>query len=276
MREPLVYLGEFGQIFITEIRHNLVRHAHEQIQIIFCLNETDALIEIKGKSYSLTTRKAICINPLEAHRLEKKTKNLTVRALVINLEESWVDLVLKNMTHPLIFNSPTIELDLVAKKSIATLISELDGEQENSDIKINNAIVILLKDMAKRMLITSRLNGLKKRRKLIDFRLRLCIDLMKKNLGGQISIEELSRKIGLSKSRTYELFKKECGASPKVIWNGLRVSKAIEIILKRKIALQIVANELGYSSSANFSRSFRATMGFSPAILKKHSNKNQL
>ena len=72
MREPLAYLGEFGQIFITEIRHNLVRRAHEQIQLIFCLNETNAVIEIKGKSHVLVTSKVICINPFESHRLEKK------------------------------------------------------------------------------------------------------------------------------------------------------------------------------------------------------------
>lgn len=276
MREPLVYLGEFGQIFITEIKHNLVRHAHAQVQLIFCLSETDAAIEIKGKSHTLTINKAVCINPFESHRLVKKAKLLNLRALIINLEESWVDSALKSIEHPLIFNNPTIELDANTKKAITKLISEVEEQKEHGEANIKIAIVMLLEELTKKLLFPKRVNSQKIRRKLIDYRLRQCIELMKKNLNGQISIEDLSSKIGLSKSRIYELFQKECNAPPKIIWNSLRVNKAIEIIVKRKTALKEVAIELGYSSSANFSRSFRAAMGFSPTMLKKSSKKSTL
>ena len=105
---------------------------------------------------------------------------------MINLNESWVDSVLKNIEHPLIFNRPIIDLDVSANKAVSKLVNVLEDIQEKNDATIKKAIIYLLIEITKRMHITTSVGHQKKRRRLIDYRLRQCIDLMKKNLNGQI------------------------------------------------------------------------------------------
>jgi AraC-like DNA-binding protein len=88
-----------------------------------------------------------------------------------------------------------------------------------------------------------------------------------------VSIEELTRFLGYSRTRTYELFKSQTGLTPKDYLQRLRVQKAEELLSKTNRPITEIAHAVGFSSSQYFSTVFRRYTGQSPAGFRQE-NKN--
>jgi len=88
-----------------------------------------------------------------------------------------------------------------------------------------------------------------------------------------VSIEELSRFLGYSRTRTYELFKSQTGLTPKDYLQRLRVQKAEELLRQTQRSVTDIAHSVGFNSSQYFSTVFRRYTGQNPAAFRE-SNKN--
>jgi AraC-like DNA-binding protein len=86
----------------------------------------------------------------------------------------------------------------------------------------------------------------------------------------EITLEDLAREAGMSRFNFCRRFHKECGLPPmRWLWN-FRTQLAAEFIqLDPRWSLTDIAFSCGFTSSAHFSRSFKAAFGKSPSQYKK-------
>ena len=82
-------------------------------------------------------------------------------------------------------------------------------------------------------------------------------------------MKNLSKSVGVSRSRLYELFKKELQSTPKLIWNCMLIEAVVHHLTKPEMGLSRVSEKLGFSTAANFSRFFRGHKGVTPTTYKK-------
>jgi len=90
------------------------------------------------------------------------------------------------------------------------------------------------------------------------------LSLMHGNPGRPWSINGLAREIGLSRSEFAERFSSFVGVPPMQYLTRWRMQTAAGLLRERH-NIALVANEVGYSSEASFSRAFKKVVGLSPA-----------
>ncbi len=88
----------------------------------------------------------------------------------------------------------------------------------------------------------------------------------------EISLEDLAREAGMSRFNFCRRFHKECGLPPmRWLWNFRTQLAAEFILLDPRWSLTDIAFSCGFTSSAHFSRSFKAAFGKSPSQFKKEA-----
>lgn len=90
------------------------------------------------------------------------------------------------------------------------------------------------------------------------------------NFAEEINLDDLAREAGMSRFNFCRRFHKECGVPPmRWLWNFRTILAAEFINLDPRWSLTDVAFSCGFSSSAHFSRSFKAMFGKSPSLYRK-------
>lgn len=90
------------------------------------------------------------------------------------------------------------------------------------------------------------------------------------NFAEEIELDDLATEAGLSRFNFCRRFQKECGISPmRWLWNFRTILASEFITLDPKWSLTDVAFSCGFTSSAHFSRSFKAMFRVSPSAYRK-------
>jgi AraC-like DNA-binding protein len=89
-------------------------------------------------------------------------------------------------------------------------------------------------------------------------------ELLIARLNGDISLHELARAAGLSRSHFARAFKKTTGLPPHRWLMSQRVERAQEILINSTLSLREVAELTGFADQSHFTRVFTGTVGISP------------
>jgi AraC-like DNA-binding protein len=103
---------------------------------------------------------------------------------------------------------------------------------------------------------------------LADRHLALALEAMHDAPAQDWTVESLARAAGMSRSGFAARFKAVVGQSPLDYLTGWRMHCASRL-LQEKLALFDVASQVGYESTAAFSRVFRREMGMTPAEFRR-------
>lgn len=94
------------------------------------------------------------------------------------------------------------------------------------------------------------------------------IELMKKNLHKNLTLEDFASAANLSVSHLSALFKKATKYSPSNLFTSLKIQKASQLLQEGDNKIKEVAHQLGYDDQYHFSRVFKKVMGVSPKKFK--------
>ena len=82
------------------------------------------------------------------------------------------------------------------------------------------------------------------------------------------SLDELARMVGSNRRRLNEAFQLLCG-QPVFSWfREERLRRAHDLLMKSDVSVSVIADNLGYSTPANFTKAFRERYGCSPSELR--------
>jgi AraC family transcriptional regulator len=103
-----------------------------------------------------------------------------------------------------------------------------------------------------------------RRGSLAPWQERRAKELLIARLNGDISLHELARETGLSRSHFARAFKETTGLPPHRWLMSQRVERAQEILINSTLSLVEVAELTGFSDQSHFTRVFSSTVGISP------------
>jgi len=92
---------------------------------------------------------------------------------------------------------------------------------------------------------------------------------MANNLDKNFSLNELSEKIGFSKTHYTSLFREATGVSPIDYFIRLKIQKSCQYLDMTDLKIIQIATQLGFADPYYFSRAFKKIMGVSPINYKK-------
>lgn len=103
----------------------------------------------------------------------------------------------------------------------------------------------------------------------MDARILAALKYIEQDLSEQIELEEVSRKIGLSKFYFERLFHAEVGESFYAYLKRVRLHHAARRLKRTSQSVYEIAVAYGYTSNATFSRAFQRFFGVSPTRYRK-------
>jgi AraC-like DNA-binding protein len=87
----------------------------------------------------------------------------------------------------------------------------------------------------------------------------------------ELLVEDIAREAGLSAGYLTRQFKQSLGSSPSEYARNFRMAKAAELLREEELNIADIAEKLGFSDIALFSRQFRQVTGVSPTGFRKNS-----
>jgi AraC-like DNA-binding protein len=98
-----------------------------------------------------------------------------------------------------------------------------------------------------------------------DTRIRRAMALLRARPNKELNMDELASRVGLSRSRFYDLFQVSTGHSPRAYLDKLCVETAIAKLSSGRAKIADVSAELGFSAQSNFTRFFQHQVGIPPS-----------
>lgn len=94
--------------------------------------------------------------------------------------------------------------------------------------------------------------------------LRYALDFVAGNYSRDISVEDIARSSGISRSGLYRAFMKHMGVSPIRYLTSVRINQACALLRRSDLSVEAVACSVGFDDALYFSRVFKAQTGSSP------------
>lgn len=107
------------------------------------------------------------------------------------------------------------------------------------------------------------------RRKSPDMYYDYAVNYIHLNLFRIITVEELTKVLGISQPYLYKVFTDKCGVSPKQYITSCKISKAKQLLRETDLSVCEVAASVGFSDSLNFSKQFKKLTGDSPKAFRE-------
>ena len=107
-----------------------------------------------------------------------------------------------------------------------------------------------------------------------DSRIRQAIGLLRARPNKDLNMDELANRVGLSRSRFYDLFQLCTGFSPRAYLDMLCVETAISRLSSGRGKIAEVAAELGFSAQSNFTRFFLHQVGVPPSEYRRAATRD--
>lgn len=95
-------------------------------------------------------------------------------------------------------------------------------------------------------------------------------EFIHQNYSHPITVEEVARHVGVSRSYLYRAFHTNFQQSPSQYLIGYRIQRACQLLKGSKLSVQVVATSVGFEDHFYFSRAFRREMGVTPTEYRKN------
>ncbi len=97
----------------------------------------------------------------------------------------------------------------------------------------------------------------------------LVMEFLNSRIYGAASLDDICKQFYIGKTKLNEIFCDYAGISPMKYYNNLKIDEAKKLIREDNFSISQISELLHYSGVQNFSRTFKNSVGFSPAEYKK-------
>ena len=251
-----------------------VPHYHSHYEILYIQNGAKTLRINESKSYTLNSDNIALIRPNVIHTTSSNHDTEQTRVL-LNLSQELIDDIVAFTSEQFIaiFNIPVINLSPFTKKMVSYIFMEMLslGEQDFLyDQKIKVLVSNLLYTLGDTFTNSTDENILDYTysQSMVD-NITYISKYIQNNYGEQLTISELAKKIHISDTLFFQLFKKVMGVSPYQYITSIRMSNAMILLQNKQYSISKIAESCGFNNIVNFSRSFKRVYGLSPSEYKK-------
>jgi transcriptional regulator GlxA family with amidase domain len=97
-----------------------------------------------------------------------------------------------------------------------------------------------------------------------DPRITKLLRIIDNDMAGDLSVNNLARRVHLSPSHLAHLFKKKTASAPEKYIRNCRIAEADKLLSETRLAIKEVAARTGFASASQLSKAFRRAKGYPP------------
>lgn len=229
------------------------------------LEEGTMLFHEPNEKHTLSCKKGSSVFILSFDCLSEAMRFFTKKSLKLNKKQTnfvkeIVDIAKK--TYDITFYNSDVEImNLLPHPT-------LGGEQ-----LIKNYLETLLIDVMRSLTETEYGNDVFLKEKDINNKLAEdIIKILKDNLSGRLTIDDISKKISYSKAYIFRQFKSSTGKSVIEYYQELKIGKAKEYLINSNLSVKEISQKLGFDTPNYFTKTFKKLTGKTPLEYKKRTN----
>ena len=247
-----LFEGRFGRLLLMEFAPGNVLEAL-----------ADPVIVLQQKDGEL-----LFLNPGEVHVYQEAT-----RALVFHAAGGWLHAGFPAVFGPedprpfaLLREPVTPRIRRLAETLAVEVLNDRFLSAERLEFMLQELVLLIVETyLAKRRAAALLWRG----SRFEDSRIRQAIGLLRARPNKDLNMDELANRVGLSRSRFYDLFQLCTGFSPRAYLDMLCVETAISRLASGRGKIAEVAAELGFSAQSNFTRFFLNQVGVPPSEYRR-------
>ncbi len=268
-----IALGSFGRVALLDMDRGLVRHAHPHCHVLIKVEGDDTHFLVGERIVALTDDRAVLVNAWETHAYVHDPQRGKAIILALYIEPAWLGAFRRNWMAsgaPGFFPDPIGAVTPIIRTCARDIAAEMihsPGSSRIQDEMLSGLMVAALERFTAWREVGTSLRELA-RRGCIDYRVRRAVARMRASPGLTGGVDALARDAGLSRAQFYRLFAQTTGASPHVVFNGIRVERAVAAIVDGRGSLADIGEGLGFAAPGHFSRFFRDHSGISPSAFR--------
>lgn len=260
MEHPLIrgaYLTDVGFFPKASSHYKEREEGTEQYILLYC-TEGAGVIEVEGRTYRLEASEAFCIPKELRHKYYADQKE--------PWSILWVHFKGKNVKHFPVHELKVIRIQsrhsmnrLMVLFKLLFRVLERNYTMGNF-IYISQVLSLILAEVYCREKMDES--------NVQDRHVTMVIRYMYQNIDRNLSLEDISQEVKLSKSYLNSLFKTHTSRAPMDFFIHLKMQEACKILKETDFFIYEVSAKLGYADQYYFSRIFKKVMGMSPKDYK--------
>lgn len=242
-------------------------HNHSEFEILY-IEKGSSEFSVGGKTFTARENDIVFINPMQVHSI-KRDKSGLYRHKCICFDSS----IITNKDLGSALNSEALTIKNLLKNSekysseIAKLIlltyNACINESVTFEMEVTSYITLIFTYLIKSGLIEKQNYN-----KSNDF-CTLIIDYIKNHYHENITSKQASTALNFNQSYFCRNFKLNFGTSFSAYLNAYRISVSRRFLEESKKNITQIAYDVGFSSPASFTKSFKQQMGILPSEYKK-------
>jgi AraC family transcriptional regulator len=261
-----LHRGEFGYVSMLNVASDLVTHAHAEAHLIIWLDGSAGTMHVDGVAIEPGPNVAVGINSFQPHSHSFDAGAAPGSFLAFYIRPEWASERFGLAAGAQLFHHSAIVLDPGLRAICLSFFDDMADDPGAGDLaayEIERLVESII-DAAGAPLPNGRANASR-----LDYRVRKAVELMRTNVSGRVSFDEVARSVGLSRPHFFALFKEQMNLTPNVYWNTLRMEEALRQLQGTEEPLTAVACNLGFTTQGNFTRFFRDHAGVPPTLYRE-------
>ena len=277
MPRPLrVFDGSFGRLQLLEAAAGDTPQAGAAPRIIVKQEGADLDVRVDGDTFRLTRANLLFLNPGATCETVLERGSTPTRMLWFHASSDWL-----RGSFPALFAlgdrpfaSPSEPIAVRIRQLADTLAIEVLNDQFLSHERLEFMLQELMLAIVETYLARRQSSGRTWRGSpFADTRIRRALALLRAHPNKELNMNDLASRVGLSRSRFYDLFQLCTGRSPRSYLDLLCVESAITKLSSGRGKIAQVSAELGFSAQSNFTRFFQQQVGIPPSEYRRAAAK---
>ncbi|MBB6735699.1 helix-turn-helix domain-containing protein [Cohnella zeiphila] len=249
-------------------------HYHKEVEFLLIFSG-EMTVFCPDETFVLRAGDVAVLGSREPHTTVYTGAELRYCVLQVDLEQYWDQSTLSSMKHfaevlrPLSALNYVYQSDAAVREETAKAIREIYREMNERQIGYELAISSRIKAMLLLLLRHDRQRHLHYDDNDLLGRMQPALDYIEENLGGKVSVAELSKRLNFSYTYFIKQFKRIIGMSFTDFVTYKRIQKAEQLLLTKDLSIAEVAEAVGMNNIGHFYRMFHRYNDCTPKQFKE-------
>jgi AraC-like DNA-binding protein len=222
----------------------------------------------RGCDHFLSTEEKLSANFKTVKEFEKPNKTESIALTVVSgayqLFNDPVHPFFKELPEWFVLKKEEVSVDDGLYQMMDLLGREISKESPGSERIIQAILDVIFSLIIRRVIKESGTKNCQWASAIQNAEVRKTLELLHGDIGRDWGLDELAKKVGVSRSGLAARFKKLTGDTPLHYLTTLRIQKAISLLTTSEQGLEAIAYEIGYKDSFTFSKAFKKLTGLPP------------
>lgn len=278
MEPARFFEGRFGRVMLAQASEAAPAQSVDQVQVLALVGGPAVRLNVGGETAVLNHDALVLVNPGLPLGVAGAEEGGLARFVLFQGAKDWLaDCV------PAVFGPEAEAPFAVAREEIRPRIRRLADtlaiEMRNDQFLAADRLEFMAQELVLSIVdsyIARRRQGpvLWRGSRFSDARIRDAIALLRARPNKEMNMDTVASKVGLSRSRFYDLFQVCTGLSPRDYLDKLCVETAISRLASSSTKISEVSADLGFSAQSNFTRFFLHQVGIPPSEYRRAALRN--